>query len=193
MGIPGVGPLWILGPKFATDQGAALARSSSRATISILYLVSRDAMKSRILVIDDARENADTLAKLLGILGQSARVAYGGMEGIDVAAEFLPDMAFIDIGMPGIDGYETATTIKKHPECSHTILVALTGYTQPEDKHRAYAAGFDLHVSKPMGVDTLQELLSILNPEAKASTIEKLARFATASPSIKRKGYRHSP
>lgn len=137
--------------------------------------------KERILVIEDSPENANALLRLLKLLGYNVEAAYSGEEGISIAAKFLPDMVFIDIGMPGMDGYETAKTIKKHPECLHAILVALTGYTQPDDKRRAYEAGFDLHVSKPLGLDMLKELLSLLDPDSPDKAFSQHARLSTKS------------
>lgn len=137
--------------------------------------------KERMLVIDDSLENANSLVRLLKFLGYNVEAAYSGEEGISIAATFLPDMVFIDIGMPGIDGYETARRIKKHPECLHSILVALTGYTQPDGKRRAYEAGFDLHVSKPLGLDMLKELLSILDPDSPDKAFSQRAKLSTKS------------
>jgi len=123
-------------------------------------------MSYRILVVDDIRDNADSLVRLLIAMGYEAKAAYSGEEAIEQAGAFLPDMAFIDIGMPGLDGYETVRRMRQQRESIHLILVALTGWTNPEDKRQAYAAGFDLHVGKPMTGEKLSEVLRLINPDA---------------------------
>src|SRR5262245_35445759 len=101
------------------------------------------AMKERILVVDDQREIADSLVRLLEVLGYNAKAVYAGRRAADEAADFLPDLVFIDIGMPDVNGYEVVSAIRGHRECSHAILVALTGWTGREFEERAFAAGFD--------------------------------------------------
>src|ERR1700754_2525645 len=85
-------------------------------------------MKERILIVDDQQDVADALARLVSALGYEAKSIYDGHRAIDAAANFLPDLVFIDIGMPGIDGYETVQRLRSRRECAHAILVALTGY-----------------------------------------------------------------
>ena len=131
----------------------------------------------RVLVVDDQCDVADSLARLITTLGYQAKAIYDGREAVDVAAEFLPDLVFIDIGMPGFDGIQTVSKIRSHRECAHAILVALTGWTTKDDKNNAYAAGFDLHIAKPMRLEQLQEVLSLLNPSKKRSTAERNRRL----------------
>ena len=123
-------------------------------------------MDGRILVVDDNRDAADTLALLVASFGYEARAVYDGEQAIEQAAMFAPDMALVDIGMPGLDGYETVSRIRTQRGNVHLILVAVTGRTGEKDKKRAYACGFDLYVAKPMSSQTLQELLALLDPEA---------------------------
>jgi CheY-like chemotaxis protein len=123
----------------------------------------------RILVVDDDRATADTLALLIRTLGCEAKAVYSGQAAVDLIATFEPDMALIDIGMPQRDGYDTVTGIRQQPGGKHVILVAVTGWSRDEDKRRAYEAGFDLHVTKPMRLETLKELLSLLDPIAHAA------------------------
>ena len=125
-------------------------------------------MSERILVVDDDRDTADTIAKLVESFGCEARAIYDGVQAVDQIGEFLPDMALIDIGMPERDGYETVARIRQQRGGTHVILVAVTGWSRDEDKRRAYEAGFDLHVTKPMSAETLKELLAILDPAAHA-------------------------
>jgi CheY-like chemotaxis protein len=119
----------------------------------------------RILVVDDNRDAADALARLIHSFGHEVRAVYGGKEALEETASFLPDMAFLDIAMPDLDGYETVTELRQRRGQVHLIVVAVTGHNSDEDKRRAYDAGFDLHVSKPMDVETLRDLLKILDPD----------------------------
>src|SRR4051812_22766186 len=112
-------------------------------------------MKERILIVDDNREAADAMAKLISLCGYETKTAYDGHEAIEAAAQFDPDMALLDIGMPGLDGYEVAKRIRQRRTNVHVIVVAVTGHAQAEDKRLAYESGFDLHVEKPMGMDKL--------------------------------------
>jgi len=121
-------------------------------------------MEERILVVDDDRDTADTMAKLIRTLGYEAKPVYDGLQAVEEVAAYAPDMALIDISMPEHDGYETVELIRQLPEGLHCILVAVTGWARQQDKSRAYEAGFDLHVTKPMRAETLQELLALVGP-----------------------------
>jgi len=134
-------------------------------------------MKERILVVDDQGDNADSLVRLLTLLGHEAKAVYDGHQAVEEAASFQPDIMFIDIGMPGFDGYETVTQIRARKECAHAILIALTGWAQQDDRHRSYERGFDLHIAKPMSNDTLGKLLALLDSTAKEATTTKINRF----------------
>ena len=129
-------------------------------------------MRERILVVDDDRATAYTMALLVRTLGCEAKAVYSGAAAIEQVADFEPDMALIDIGMPGCDGYQTVAGIRQQPAGTHVILVAVTGWSRDEDKRRAYDAGFDLHVTKPMRVETLKELLVLLDPAIQSAGIE---------------------
>jgi CheY-like chemotaxis protein len=136
-------------------------------------------MSERILVVDDDSDCADALCRLLSTLGYEAKAVYDGGQAVGVAADYLPDLAFVDIGMPGLNGYATADAIRHHRECSHAILVALTGWAAKEDRQQAYTHGFDLHVAKPMSSETLTEVLSLIDPAAGQSTAARVQRVAT--------------
>ena len=130
-------------------------------------------MPERILVVDDNRDAADSLAKLIHSFGHDAKAVYGGNEALEETATFLPDMALVDIGMPDIDGYETVRQLREKRGNVHLIVVAVTAWSRDEDKRRAYESGFDLHIAKPMSVEKLKELLergagvaSVHNPES---------------------------
>ena len=122
-------------------------------------------MKEHVLVVDDNRDTADTLARLIDTWGFRSRAVYSGEDAIQETARFEPDMALVDIGMPGLDGFETVKRIRQQRGNAHIIIVAVTGWTRSEDKQRAYSSGFDLHVAKPLEPETLRELLAMLDPE----------------------------
>jgi CheY-like chemotaxis protein len=114
----------------------------------------------RILVVDDNRDAADSLALLLRLAGQEVRVAYDGPAALAVAAEFRPALAFLDIGMPGMDGYELAGRLRRVADLRGLTLVALTGWGQEEDRRRSRAAGFDQHLTKPVELAALRAVLT---------------------------------
>jgi CheY-like chemotaxis protein len=121
-------------------------------------------MPERILVVDDNRDAADSLAKLVQSFGHDVKAVYDGSEALDETSRFQPDMALVDIGMPGIDGYETVRQLRERRGNVHMIVVAVTAWSRDEDKRRAYDSGFDLHIAKPMTIETLKELLRLLDP-----------------------------
>ncbi|RJQ34418.1 response regulator [Candidatus Parcubacteria bacterium] len=114
--------------------------------------------QQKILVIDDNKEAADSLVKLLKAVGYDATAAYSGAEGIESFAEFIPDYVIIDIGMPDINGYDVAIELRTR-EKDGTQLIALSGYGMEEDKRRAFEAGFDQHLTKPIGLADLRTAL----------------------------------
>jgi two-component system, sensor histidine kinase len=116
----------------------------------------------RILVVDDNDDAATSLAMLLSLSGHEVEVANSGHDGLQAAANFLPQAVFCDIGMPGMDGHEFATRLRQDPRFAPTLLVALTGWGAEEDKRRARAAGFDEHLTKPTSVDVVSALLARL-------------------------------
>lgn len=119
----------------------------------------------RVLVVDDNRDAADSLAALLRLQGHAARIAYDGPAGLAAAAEFAPDVVLLDLGMPGMDGYEVARRIRAAPGLRGVALAALTGWGQPEDRRRTAAAGFDHHLVKPVEPAALEKLLAGLRSE----------------------------
>ena len=114
---------------------------------------------ARVLVIDDDHDVADSLGLLLESLGARVRKAYGGLEGVGTIDAYDPDLVFVDIGMPDIDGYETARRIRAREQGRRLFLVALTGHGQEDDRRRALEAGFDLHLTKPAPIGELEKAL----------------------------------
>jgi PAS domain S-box-containing protein len=114
----------------------------------------------RVLVIDDNVDAADMLASLVTSLGGQARATYDGRSGLEAAAEFGPDVILLDIGMPGMDGYETCRRLRATPVGGSAYIVAVTGWGQPHDRERALSEGFDAHMTKPADPRALEKLLA---------------------------------
>ncbi len=115
-----------------------------------------------LLVVDDNQDAAITLSHLLEIMGHRVAVAYDGLTGVEAALANPPDAALLDIGLPGIDGYEVARRLRAHAETAGVTLIAISGYGQARDRERAKEAGFDHHLIKPVDPDALQALLRTL-------------------------------
>jgi PAS domain S-box-containing protein len=114
----------------------------------------------RVLVVDDNVDAADSLAILLRLLGQEVGVAYDGASALAKAKAEPPAIAFLDLGMPKMDGYELARAFRADPALRRVVLVALTGWGQPEDRQRTREVGFDHHLVKPVEAEALQRLLA---------------------------------
>lgn len=115
----------------------------------------------RILVADDNQDAANTLAMILRIMGNEVRTVYDGLQAVQVAAVFQPDVIMLDIGMPMLNGYEACHRIREQPWSEKVVLIALTGWGQDEDKRRSQKAGFNHHMVKPVDPAALRKLLSV--------------------------------
>ncbi len=122
----------------------------------------RTAHAGRVLVVDDNVDSAEILAKLLRMSGHDVRTAYTGPTALDVAAESLPDAVLLDIGLPGINGYEVARRLRRLPQLAGVKIVAMTGYGQESDIQLAREAGFDTHLTKPVDFVKVEGLLTRL-------------------------------
>jgi two-component system CheB/CheR fusion protein len=120
------------------------------------------AARRRVLVVDDNLDAAESLATLLKISGHDTRMAHDGAQAVEQAEAFKPDVVFLDIGMPTIDGHETARRIRREPWGRDMVLVALTGWGQTEDRRRSKEAGFDHHLVKPADPQVVEKLISSL-------------------------------
>jgi PAS domain S-box-containing protein len=136
-----------------------LAAGESIAGEPLAPPVRTPATKLRILVADDNADAADSLQRLLGIEGNDVRVAYDGIAALKAVGEFMPQLAVIDIAMPGLNGYEVARAIRDE-RGKEVVLVALTGWGQEGDRRRAMEAGFDYHLTKPVDAAALMDLLA---------------------------------
>ena len=136
--------------RFLVGEGPDL-RYISRAMVESLKTV---------LVVDDNRDFADTLAMLVGFYGHKVSVAYDVASGLALAHQLMPDVILHDIGFPRLSGHEAARQLRSYAKFAKTVLVALTGYDATLDRTRAKIAGFDMHISKPIDFAALKNILS---------------------------------
>jgi CheY-like chemotaxis protein len=109
----------------------------------------------RVLVVDDNVDTARTLAVTLQLMGYDTRTAFDGEEALAAAARFRPDRVLLDIGLPGVDGFEVVRRMRKMPELAGTRVAAVTGYSASEDRQRGKEAGFDEYFVKPVAHDAI--------------------------------------
>jgi signal transduction histidine kinase/DNA-binding response OmpR family regulator len=114
----------------------------------------------RVLVVDDNTDSADSLSMLLQMLGHQTLIAYDGLNALEVAISFQPEVVLLDIGLPRLDGYQVARRLREQPGTASCLLIAVSGYGQDEDRVKAQEAGFDHHLTKPLNYEALQALLS---------------------------------
>jgi CheY-like chemotaxis protein len=129
-------------------------------------------MSKRILVVDDNHYVADASARLISLCGYETKTAYDGREAVEQFAAFAPDMVLMDIGMPELDGYEAATRMRQEAASADVLLVAVTCWSEEQDKQRALASGFNLHVAKPVSLGTLYDLLGLLHRDRRGQPNE---------------------
>jgi len=118
----------------------------------------------RILIADDNADSAESMGMLLRLMGNDVRIANDGLEAVEQAATFQPDIVLMDIGMPRLDGYEAARRIRNQEWSRDTLLVAVTGWGPSDDNAEATAAGFDRHFTKPLDPAELRRLVSGARP-----------------------------
>jgi len=133
-----------------------------------LPAVAGPAPARRVLIVDDNRDAAVSLAAMLDFMGNVTRTAHDGLEALDVAEAFRPDLVVLDIGMPRLSGYDTARRLREKPWGRDLVLVALTGWGQDEDRRRSRDAGFDSHLVKPIEPGAMERLLAGLGPPIRA-------------------------
>jgi CheY-like chemotaxis protein len=114
---------------------------------------------ARILVVDDNVDAAETLTTFLDMIGMQARAVHDGSAAVQAALSFAPDLVLLDIGLPGMNGYEVARAMRSQPELAGITLVALTGWGAEDDRKRAMDAGFNHHLTKPVDLSVLEEML----------------------------------
>jgi CheY-like chemotaxis protein len=116
--------------------------------------------RRRVLVVDDNEDGADSLAAILQWSGHETATSYNGLDAIEKVSTFRPEIVFLDIGLPGIDGYEVARRLRADDRTTRTMFVALTGWGSEEDKQKSMDAGFHYHLTKPVLADAVADLLS---------------------------------
>lgn len=113
-------------------------------------------LAKRVLIIDDNEDATEMMSCLVRRFGHETRVAYDGLHGLEIAHEFRPNIVFLDIGLPGLSGFEVARRMRRIPELADIPIVAVTGYTRPSDREQALRSGFSDHFAKPIDVGLVQ-------------------------------------
>jgi CheY-like chemotaxis protein len=160
---PGEGSTFVVQLNLAHVQAV---RAAPAATESIVSDQARSS--ARVLIVDDNRDAAQSLALMLDLEGHEVRTAADGLEALEVAEVFRPKVVLLDIGMPGIDGYETARRLRARPWAKSALLCAQTGWGQEDDKRKARSAGFDLHLVKPIDPEELNRILAEVCDEGRS-------------------------
>lgn len=124
--------------------------TNDTVTTSRIQASPLESKMHRILVVDDNADGANALSRLLTVLNHDVRCAYSGLEAVDTAREFTPEIVLCDIGLPGMNGYDVAREIRKMKGCDKAVLVAVTGWGTDEDRARTSAAGYQYHLTKPV-------------------------------------------
>jgi two-component system CheB/CheR fusion protein len=153
---PGKGSAFVVRLPLLAENAPAAVSGPGAADVGWGGLTARH----RILVVDDNRDSAESLATLLRLVGNDVRTAHDGPRALEAAAAYHPDLVLLDIGLPGLNGYEVARRLRAEPNHHRAVLVAVTGYGGEEDRRRSLAAGFDHHMVKPIDFDALRALLA---------------------------------
>jgi len=148
------------GSEFVIKLPAVAAEKQRQAVPAPSMAARRELPRRRILVVDDVHESAQTLARMLQAVGQDVAAVHDGYSALSHVREQRPEVVFLDIAMPGMNGYEVARRIRESSEIQSPMLIALTGYGQDDDRRRAYEAGFDVHLTKPTSIEQISTVLS---------------------------------
>jgi CheY-like chemotaxis protein len=153
---------WSAGPGKGARFTVRLPGASSAAAVAPLRRAAGNGhalANKRILLADDNRDAAESLAIILRLEGHEVELAHDGAAALRAFAQNRPDVALLDIGMPSTSGYEVARQIRANPDGARVLLIAITGWAQDSDKAQSRAAGFDHHLTKPVEPEMLIELL----------------------------------
>jgi signal transduction histidine kinase/DNA-binding response OmpR family regulator len=154
------------------------APAATVAAVDVHTRADVSAAGLRVLVVDDNRDVADTTATILRLSGCDTHVAYDGRTGLDAVERLQPDAVLLDIGLPGLDGYQVAERLRAQPAHRKMLVVAVSGYGQDEDRIRSKAAGFDYHVVKPIDPTVINGLLGSLRASRVAALLpENVVHF----------------
>lgn len=121
----------------------------------------------RVLIVDDNVDTVLSFSMLLKASGHEVLTAHDGPTAVRIANEMLPDAILLDIGLPGLNGYEVAKRIRLNPELNNVVLVALTGYGQEEDRQTSMQAGFNFHLVKPASFQQVKQILATISEQAR--------------------------
>ncbi len=145
--------VWVPCAPMRADQAPLPAQPAGTAAVA-------PSRRSRVLIVDDNEDAADMLASVLSMRGHETRVAHDGVEALRMCEDFTPHAAFLDLGLPVMDGYELAGRLRDQPGLAEIRLIAVTGYGQESDRRRTAAAGFHHHLVKPVDIATIEALLT---------------------------------
>ena len=145
------------------------AAGRTSRTARIIAPSPTDRPPLRILVVDDNDDSLTSLAMLLRMSGNEVRTAVDGTSALEAAKAFRPEVVLLDVGLPGMNGYEVGRRMREMPEAKGAVLVAQTGWGQDEDRRRSAEAGFDAHLVKPVDPAALQKILSSLTKQPTAT------------------------
>jgi PAS domain S-box-containing protein len=148
-----------MGSEFIVRLPVVVSGAGETAEARVPYRENYSSRRRRVIIADDNKDSASSMAMMLEIVGNEVRTACDGLEAIELAREFRPDIMILDIGMPKLNGYETCRRIRQEPWGENIIIVALSGWGQDEMKRRSEAAGFTDHLVKPVDPGTLEKLL----------------------------------
>jgi PAS domain S-box-containing protein len=150
---PGKGSTFTVRLPLRRDEalGAISAAPAARENV--------DNRRRRVLVVDDNHDSADTMVQVLELMGHEARAAYTAAEALRIAEDFLPELALLDLNLPDADGFSVLQRLRDRPTLVHLYVAAMTGYGQKSDRESTRAAGFDAHLTKPVDVEQLREVL----------------------------------
>jgi CheY-like chemotaxis protein len=158
-------------PAMPVDQRVAAGRRASDR-----YAASRTS-EFGVLIVDDNRDATDSMAMLLRMEGYAVRVAYDGPQALDAVREARPDVILLDIGLPGMDGFQVAQRVRADPQNSAIVIVAVSGYGQDEHRARSSEAGCDHHLVKPIEPSVVSELLASLHSSRHGASPENIVRL----------------
>jgi CheY-like chemotaxis protein len=148
------------GSSFEVQLNLDMPAQASEPVVAETVAMTTPRSSVRVLIVDDNRDGAQSLALMLDLEGHEVRTAADGFEALEIGEEFQPNVVLLDIGMPGIDGYETARRLRTRPWAQSALLCAQTGWGQEDDKRRARSAGFDRHLVKPVDPEELNRILA---------------------------------
>jgi CheY-like chemotaxis protein len=151
-----------------------LQTSSARPSADHAARAPRAANRQRVLVVDDNSDALKTLSMLVKLMGHEVCEAHDGLEAVELAEQYSPDVVLMDIGMPNLNGYDAAQRIRDQPWGRDMMLIATTGWGQEDDRRRTKGAGFDHHLVKPIDHAKLSELLALVprqQPKAPAANV----------------------